>query len=79
MPAIDGYVRGEPCHFMWREFVGDARAAIEAMRKPTDAMLDAMNDVDIDCGGEDRIYPSIADLQTLWIVGISAALKEENS
>lgn len=31
--GVDGHRHGEPGHFMWREFVKDVRAIIEAMRE----------------------------------------------
>jgi len=30
---------GDPSHFMWRSWVSEAKAAIEAMRDPTDVMI----------------------------------------
>lgn len=42
LPRVDGRLKnGDPGHFLWREFVAPARAAIEAMREPTDGMLEA--------------------------------------
>lgn len=49
-----------------RDYTDAARAAIEAMREPTQAMRDAMND-DIDWDG---------DAVRAYVAGIDAALKE---
>lgn len=56
-----------------------ARAAIEAMREPTDAMMDVMNDVVIDGPDYVDFYPSMADCASLWTAGIDAALNEQVS
>lgn len=38
--GIDGYMgNGDPAHFLWREWSDKARAAIGAMREPTEAMV----------------------------------------
>ena len=53
----------------WR---GQARAAMESMREPTEAMLAAAND--IDRGAGDPFVPP--ELDESWPVMIDAALKE---
>lgn len=54
-----------------------ARAAIKAMREPTDAMVDVMNDVVIDGPAYVDFYPSMADCASLWTAAIDAALSEQ--
>lgn len=61
----------------WTCFTDEARAAIEAMREPTDEIADAMNDVAIDGPGYVSMNASLADCRSLFIAGIAAALKGE--
>lgn len=65
----------------WPKWSREARAAIEAMREPTDAMLDAAcdglvdpdgNPVDVDCSFRADLR---ADAKTEWQDVIDAALK----
>ena len=63
----------------WGEHTNAARAAIAAMREPTDAMVDVMNDVVIDGPAYVDFYPSMADCASLWTAGIDAALNEQVS
>lgn len=53
------------------EMIGYARAAIEAMRDPTDTMLTA-----VDCGGEKREWLSGKMRVSNWQGMIDAALNE---
>lgn len=47
--VIDGRKRnGDPAHFLWRQYVGNARAAIEAIREP---IVDALKPF-ADCAEE---------------------------
>ena len=48
-----------------------ARAAIEAMREPTEAMMEA-----VDCGGRKRGWLSGKMRESNWCAMIDAALKE---
>lgn len=52
----------------------DARAAIEAMREPSNAMLQAWADADTQSAIEN--YGRGLDVETGWDIGIDAALKE---
>ena len=56
--------------------INEARAAIEAMREPTDAMVDAGFDA-----GDDTVqgYSENADPQDTWQAMIDAALNEQVS
>lgn len=54
----------------WNEFVPDARAAIEAMREPTDAMMAA-----VDCAGEKADWLSGRAWTAAWQAMIDEALK----
>lgn len=65
--AICATMSGTGDDHQWEMFVDEARAAIEAMREPTQAMRDAMND-DIDWDG---------DAVRAYVAGIDAALTEE--
>jgi hypothetical protein len=39
-PGIDGQLpNGDPAHFVWKHYMDEARAAIEALREPTDDMI----------------------------------------
>ncbi len=53
----------------WQAWTGEARAAIEAMREPTDAMIDAGAVAEGDGNLE-------AQARNLWAAMIDAALKE---
>lgn len=60
------YQNGSPSVLLWQDYEDDARAAIEAMRTPTDEMLDAIN------AHAGSIAPEYA-----WESGIDAALSEQ--
>ena len=61
--GIDGTMpNGDPAHLFWRQFEAEARAAIEAMREMTDAMVAA--------AWESRM----ADVQGQWSDVIDEAL-----
>jgi hypothetical protein len=48
-PGIDGQLpNGDPAHFVWKHYMDEARAAIEAMRSPTRDVLTAFVDADVD-------------------------------
>lgn len=56
---------------MWQAFLPEARAAIEAMREPTEAMIESAIPIVPDCGSPHN-YP-----EPIWQEVIDAALKEE--
>ena len=60
--AVSHYEDKDP-EFMWRHMVPDARAAIEAMRKPTEDMRLAA--------------PSDRAIDEVWFPMIDAALQKE--
>lgn len=65
--GIDGYKRnGDPAHFMWREFVERARAVIEAMHVPIEAMVDAGLNYDV-----------TVDPDGIWKAMVGAALSTQ--
>lgn len=55
----------------WRKFVPEARAAIKAMRDPTEAMLEA-----VDCGGDKKEWLSGKAAIAIFQRMIDGALKE---
>ena len=55
----------------WMTFVRYVRPAIEALRKPTEAMMEA-----VDCGGEKRSWLSGKAWETGYKTMIDAILKE---
>jgi hypothetical protein len=59
-------------HPLWEEFSDDARAAIEAMREPTEPMMQAAeSEAEAYFGnGQERLEP-----EQVWRVMIDAALK----
>lgn len=59
-------------HPAWTEYEESARAAIEAMREPTEAMRDAGGVV----AGSRRDDPDCPTAEAVWSAMISAALKE---
>lgn len=77
--AICDQVNGEHgcggfCHALAK--YGDlARAAIEAMREPTKAMVSAMNETTIEGWDGDSFWPSKDDCTALFKVAIEAALQ----
>lgn len=63
---IDPNRKGNETEWRWQEFETEARAAIEAMRKPTDAMVDALTSYD-------------SNPESLYDRAIDAALNEQVS
>lgn len=56
----------------WGRAVAGVRAVLEAIREPSDAMLDLGLDVHIECGGGLASY----ELAEMWRTMIDAALKD---
>ncbi len=60
----------------WRDFIDHARAAIEAMREPTEAMKRAGDDVQTVSEIENVSVPSLIESEDVWGAMITAALKQ---
>lgn len=83
--AICGTTSGTGDDHQWKMFLDEARAAIEAMREPTDAILAATEDVvtghdDFACGDGTLYlsYPGFHEYaKTAWQAMIDAALNEQ--
>jgi hypothetical protein len=53
LPCVDGRnAKGEPCHFLWRDFAPRALLVLKAIREPTQTMLDAAWKADDYVGAE---------------------------
>lgn len=76
----DIYVEGDPdAGVAWAGYRREARAAIEAMREPTEAMVDAACDVVVGFSGEYddyNVYLGSHEFNGVWTAAIDAALKE---
>jgi hypothetical protein len=73
-PAVQRYVDGA-----WRHFVHDARAAIEAMREPTEAMASEMCDTlnnEVSWRGKETEAAYPCHLRPVWDAAITAALAD---
>jgi len=55
----------------------EARAAIAAMREPTEVMLGAMNETTIEAWDGDAFWPAKDDCKSLFNAAIDAALSED--
>ncbi|ASQ11852.1 hypothetical protein CDO22_17820 [Sinorhizobium meliloti] len=62
--------------FVWQYYRGPARAAIEAMMEPTDAMLDAVADEEDRRGIPSGVIGALI-AEEAWPLMIQAALKEQ--
>lgn len=63
------YPRGKPA---WHSWAGDARAAIEALREPDDAMVEAARELDVYWSYESNDRPG--GPEDAWRAMIDAAL-----
>ena len=82
--SICGTMSGAGDDHQWEMFVDEARAAIEAMREPTEAQLEAAENIvvgfdDFACG-DGNIYLGIPGYpqkaRDVWAALVDAALKE---